>query len=277
MTRGMRTLLIPDSDIRSEAETAAFKGKLANVADFEHFVDYDCLVLARTGVRGVVARLVTDCFSTPPATVEALRSVKGDLTNRGLGIPLMNRERSDSTFGITKDVPKSLIVPGDSNFLGWYDKTPREPFCRPTAWSLERPDILEMSREFESDVHKVYREELPDHWQEQINFMKHVSPRFKYRESPYTTITINHNARFPYHFDEGDFAGGLGNLVVLDGGKDESGVMVMPRERVAFLVRPGDVLLMNVHALHGNLPLTEGQERLTAVLYAREKIDKCTE
>ena len=273
----MHTLLIPDSEIRSEAETVAFKGKLANVADFEHFVDYDCLVLARTGVRGVVARLVTECLSTQPATVEALRSVRGDLSNRGLGIPLLNRERSDSTFGTTKDVPKSLIVPGDSNFLGWYDKTPREPSCRPTAWSLERPDILEMSREFESDVHKVYREELPNHWQEQINFMKHVSARFKYRESPYTTITVNHNARFPYHLDEGDFAGGLGNLVVLDGGKDESGVMVMPRERVAFLVRPGDVLFMNVHALHGNLPLTEGQERLTAVLYARENIDKCPE
>lgn len=273
----MRTLLIPDSKIRSETETAAFKGKLANVADFEYFVDYDCLVLARTGVRGVVARLVTDCLNTPQETVDALRTVKGNLSNRGLGIPLLNRERSDKTFGNTKDVPKSLIVPGDSNFLGWYDATPREPFCRPTAWSLERPDILEMSREFEGNVHKVYREELPHHWQEQIDFMKAASPRFKYRESPYSTITVNHNARFPYHPDEGDFAGGLGNLVVLDGGKDDSGVMVMPRERVAFLVRPGDVLFMNVHALHGNLPLTQGQQRLTAVLYAREKIDKCIE
>jgi hypothetical protein len=31
---------------------------------------------------------------------------------------------------------------------------------------------------------------------------------------------------------------------------------------------------MNVHALHGNLALN-GKERLTAVLYARENINKC--
>jgi hypothetical protein len=82
--------------------------------------------------------------------------------------------------------------------------------------------------------------------------------------------------RTPYHYDKDDFRGGMGNLVVLDGGDDESGVIVMPRERIAFLVRPGDALFMNVHALHGNLPLTEGKERLTAVLYAREKINKCS-
>ena len=68
--------------------------------------------------------------------------------------------------------------------------------------------------------------------------------------------------------------GGLGNLVVLDGGDDESGAMVMPTERVCFLVRPGDILFMNVHALHGNLALN-GMERLATVLYARQRIDKC--
>jgi len=49
----------------------------------------------------------------------------------------------------------------------------------------------------------------------------------------------------------------------------------MPRERLALVARPGDVLLMNVHHLHGNLPLTVGGTRLTAVLYAREHMDKC--
>jgi hypothetical protein len=32
---------------------------------------------------------------------------------------------------------------------------------------------------------------------------------------------------------------------------------------------------MNVHHMHGNLPLTVGGTRLTAVLYARELINKC--
>ena len=40
-------------------------------------------------------------------------------------------------------------------------------------------------------------------------------------------------------------------------------------------MRPTDLLLMNVHHMHGNLPLTAGGVRLTAVLYARERIDQC--
>ena len=104
--------------------------------------------------------------------------------------------------------------------------------------------------------------------------MKSVSSDFKYLNSVYSTITVNHNARLPYHYDFGDFAGGLGNLVVLDGGEDESGAMVMPTERVCFIVRPGDILFMNVHALHGNLTLN-GKERLTTVLYARAGINDC--
>lgn len=62
---------------------------------------------------------------------------------------------------------------------------------------------------------------------------------------------------------------------MLELGRDDSGILVMPRERVAFLVRPTDVLLMNVHHLHGNLPLTLGGTRLTLVLYARKRINKC--
>jgi len=270
----MYCLALSESDLLSAEETAKLHGQYANQADYVYGpIDEDCIVVSPTAPGGVAARLVTESQSTPTATVELFRTVKGELSNRGLGVPLMNRERRDGSFGHTKDVPPSIRVSGESNFLGWYDKTGREPFCRPTAWSLERPDILEISRNFERDVHKVYKEELPHHWKNQMEFVKNASPAFRYLNSVYSTITVNHNARFPYHYDIGDFAGGLGNLVVLEGSDDESGVMVMPTERVSFLVRPGDILFMNVHALHGNLPLN-GKERLTAVLYAREGINE---
>lgn len=271
----MYCLALSDSDLLSEEETAKLHGQYANRADYVYGpFDEDCTIFSPTAPGGIAARLVTECLNTPTTTVELFRTVKGELSNRGLGVPLMNRERPDGSFSHTKDVPPSIRVSGDSNFLGWYDKTGREPFCRPTAWSLERPEILEISRDFERAVHQVYKEELPHHWKSQMEFIKNVSPAFRYLHSVYSTITVNHNARFPYHYDTGDFAGGLGNLVVLEGSDDESGVMVMPTERVSFLVRPGDILFMNVHALHGNLPLN-GKERLTAVLYAREGINEC--
>jgi hypothetical protein len=264
-----------ESDLLSDLETAKLFGKYANQNDYvDGPIDEDCTVTSPRAPFGIAAKLVTGRLNTPSRTVELFRTVKGPLSNRALGVPLMYRKRPDGSFAHTKEVPPSLRVRGDSDFLGWYDKKPRELFCRPTAWSLERPDILEISRDFERAVHRVYEEELPRHWEEQMTFMKNVSPTFKYLNSVYSTITINHDAQFRYHYDRGDFAGGLGNLVVLDGGEDESGATVMPTERVCFLVRPGDILFMNVHALHGNLPLN-GKERLTAVLYARARINDC--
>ena len=271
----MYELRLSERDLLSEWETVKLHGQYANQADYVHGpFDEDCVVFSPTAPGGVAAMQVTGCLATPTRTVELFRTVKGDLTNRALGVPLMYRERPDKSYSHTKAVPRSILVLGDSDFLGWYDKTPREPTCHPTAWSLERPDILEISRDFERRVHQIYREVLRGHWKDQMAFMKDVSPAFSYLNSVYSTITVNHNARFPYHYDLGDFAGGLGNLVVLDGSGDESGVMVMPTERVSFLVRPGDILFMNVHALHGNPPLN-GKERLTAVLYARAGIADC--
>jgi hypothetical protein len=63
----------------------------------------------------------------------------------------------------------------------------------------------------------------------------------------------------------------MGNLVVLEGGN--GGALVMPKFRIAFSPQPTDVLLMNVHEMHGNLMFTG--ERLTAVLYARKHIHEC--
>ena len=267
---------IHDSEIITPAEAAMLHGHYANVADFVHGpFDEDCWIFASNAPGGIAARLVTECLNTPKKTIESLGTVRGELSNRGLGAPLMYRERPNGSFGHRTEVPPSIRVPGDSNFLGWFDKTGSELLCRPTAWSLERPDILEISRDLERDVHRVYREELPHHWKDQMEFMKCVSPNFRYLDSPYSTITINKDVRFPYHYDMFDFPGGLGNLVVLDGGDDQAGVMVMPEIRCAFLVRPGDLLFMDVHQLHGNLPLTPGVPRLTGVFYARAKIHLC--
>jgi hypothetical protein len=277
---------------RSDAEVEALRGRLANPADYEYLIDEDSIVIEKP-MGEVLARLVTNCLSNKVVTEGAkqFRAVHGDLSNRGSVIyngAMMSRERtSDGSLSFSNAVPPSLLqrsrernarlgLTGPySDFLGYFDKTPREPFCRPTAWSLDRRDTFETSRPLVKEVEYVNRNELPNHWKRQREFMKHVSQDFKYEDSIFSTVTINLNVRCSYHTDDGDFRRGMGNLVVLELGDDDSGILVMPRERVAFLVRPTDCLLMNVHHLHGNLPLTVGGTRLTAVLYAREHINKC--
>ena len=288
----MYRLRISSSSCRSLAEVEALRGTLPNAADYEYLIEEDAIVIEPT--EGVLARLVTSCLGKKLVTdgAKLLRTVHGELSNRGSVIykrAMMSRERaSDKSLSFTKVVPPSILqllrdqnarlgLTGPySDFLGYFDKKPpRQPFCRKTAWSLKRPDIFEISRPLVKEVEYVNKHELPDHWRRQREFMRRVSPDFKYEDSMFSTVTINSNLRCCYHTDDGDFRGGIGNLVVLELGRDESGILVMPRERVAFLVRPTDCRLMNVHHMHGNLALTVGGTRLTAVLYARQHINKC--
>ena len=279
---------------RSDAEVEALRGVLPVVADYEDLIEEDAIVIETIDRKERVrARLVRNCLDKKLVTDSAklLRTVHGDLSNRGSIIykgAMLNREReSDGRLSLTKVVPPSMLqllreqnarlgLTGPySDLLGYFDRTPRMPFCRDTEWSLERPDIFEVSRPLVQAVDYVYRDWLFDYWKRQRDFMRGVSEHFKYTGSTFSTVTVNLNVRPCYHTDDGDFRGGMGNLVVLELGRDESGILVMPRERVAFLVRPTDVLLMNVHHMHGNLPLTVGGTRLTAVLYAREGINNC--
>lgn len=287
----MYVLNIRPSSCRSKREIEALRGTSPKVSHYEHLIDEDALVKLTTGE--VIARLVTNCLPKKLVTdaAERLRTVHGELSNRGSVIhkgAMMYRERtSDGSLSRTKIVPPSILqllheqnarlgLTGPySDFLGYFDWTPREPFCRQTAWSLKRPDIFEISEPLVKEVEYVNKCELFDHWRLQRDFMRHVSQRFKYDESIFSTATVNLNVRCRYHTDEGDFRGGMGNLVVLELSREDSGTLVMPGERVAFIVRPTDCLLMDVHRLHGNLRLTLGGTRLTAVLYARERMDQC--
>jgi hypothetical protein len=284
----MRHVYIRTDLCLSDAEVEVLRGTVPKLSDFDDLIDEDAIVMETPGK--VIARLVTNGLPGKVITETArnLRTVHGDLTARGGVIhrdAMMYRERKDDdSLGFTKIVPPSVIqllreqnarlglTGPQSDMLGYFDKTVREPFCRQTAWSLKRRDIFEISKPFVHEVDYVYKSELNGHWREQQDFMRHVSRDFKYHHTTFSTVTVNLNLACCYHTDANDFRGGMGNLVVLELGNDRSGILVVPRERVAFIVRPTDVLLMDVHHMHGNLPLTFGGTRLTAVLYARERI-----
>jgi hypothetical protein len=286
----MRHVYVRTDLCLSDAEVEALRGTVPKKSDFDELIDVDAIVIETPGK--VIARLVTNCLPLKLVTETArnFRSVHGDLTARGGVIhrdAMMYREREDDSLGLTKIVPPSVIqllreqnarlglTGPHSDMLGYFDKTAREPFCRQTAWSLKRRDIFEISKSFVHEVDYVFKSELNDYWRDQHDFMRHVSQNFKYPHTTFSTVTVNLNLACRYHRDSGDFRGGMGNLVVLELGNERSGILVMPRVRKAFIVRPTDVLLMNVHDLHGNLPLTFGGTRLTAVLYARERIHEC--
>jgi hypothetical protein len=277
----MLRLLITPQTCRTDEEVEAMRNTFANPSHFEYLIEEDAIVI---GPDGIIARLVTNCLDERLVanTREHFTKVKGDLTNRGSVLgdgSMMDRERKDGTLSHTKAVPLSIIRKMQANrtysdFLGWMDKSKfgdRFPECRQTAWSTKSPEIHGAAVPFIRAVDTVYAQELPEHHARQMEFMSRVSPGFKFADTTFSTCTVNRNLRTTYHTDRDDFSGGMGNLVVLS--CKEGAALVMPKFRAAFLPRPTDVLLMNVHEMHGNLPFTG--ERLTAVLYAREHIDEC--
>lgn len=274
-----RLLIIPQT-CRTDAEVEALRNTFANLAHYEYPIEEDAIVI---GPDGIIARLVTNCLEPKlvAKTREHFAKVKGDLSGRGSVVgagSMMACERKDGTLSHTTAVPLSIVKKMRaqntySDFLGWMDASKygdRFPECRQTAWSAKSPEIHGAAEPFIRAVDTVYAQELPDHYARQMEFMKSVSVDFKFYGTTFSTCTVNRNLRTTYHTDHADFAGGMGNLVVLTG---EDGALVMPKFRIALLPRPTDVLLMNVHEMHGNLPFTG--ERLTAVLYARERIDEC--
>jgi 2-oxoglutarate-Fe(II)-dependent dioxygenase family protein len=101
--------------------------------------------------------------------------------------------------------------------------------------------------------------------------------------TPFTTITCNRSWRTAAHVDKGDLKEGFGVMCCL--GDFEGCDLVFPRYRAAVRYREGDVLLANVHEVHGNTPLLKpygtvpkvgrDPERLVCVFYYQEGMDKC--
>jgi hypothetical protein len=277
---------------RSGRELERLLGRLPTEADYECLFEEDVKVYDPHGE--VLAQLVRNSLTrrTVTDTAKLIKTVKGDLSHRGGVVyrrSMMYREISNGDLIDYTAVPPSVIqllraqnsrlgLKGPySDFLGYFDMDGRKQFCRETAWSLRRPDIFDVSKPLVHEVEYVYKDEQRRYWRRQKQFMEGVSRKYKYPDSVFSTVTANLNLRCCTHCDAGDFRGGLGNLVVLELGNDRSGILVMPADGVAFIVRPTDVLLMNVHRPHGNLPLVVGGTRLTGVLYAREHINDCGE
>jgi hypothetical protein len=169
-----------------------------------------------------------------------------------------------------------------SNIIGFYDKGQRKqdknlPSCRPTKFNLDYPDKWLAIQPFIKHISKLFFELIPDKYQSQYNIAKQV-PKYTITDTPFSTMTINHNWQTALHKDKGDYEDGFGNLVVLEKGKYEGGYIGFPQFGIAINVRQGDFLAMDVHQWHANTDLellSPDASRLSIVCYLRKDIIKC--
>ena len=164
-----------------------------------------------------------------------------------------------------------------SGIAGWFDRYPRIPYGRATAYTQHSYDKFKLSFPFLQSLDRGFAELLPQRHSAQRAAADKIDPAFLVPGTVFTTITVNKTFRTAAHRDAGDFTNGLSNLLVLsNNGNYTGGYLILPEVRIAVNVRPGDLLLVNNHEyIHGNTPIElqdDIAERVSLVCYLREKM-----
>lgn len=144
---------------------------------------------------------------------------------------------------------------------------------RETRFSAAHPDKFQKTLPLIKSIDKLYQKLLSKFYKKQRQ--KANETNFKIAETSFTTITTNINFQTSIHKDSGDDEEGFGNLAVIEKGTYSGGETCLPQYGIGIDVRQGDLLFMDVHEWHGNLPMAPKSKdaiRMSIVCYLRTKV-----
>jgi hypothetical protein len=201
-----------------------------------------------------------------------IKFAKNTSSNRG--------STSGSASKNVYDNPKIM-----SNIFGFFDKfSPSQKVLmkkkgkklievRECRFNMDHPENYKQTLPLIKEIDHYYEKLVPDKYAKQKK--KANQTAFKINGTSFTTVTTNVNFQTTIHKDRGDDSEGFGNLVVIEKGRYSGAETCFPQYGVGVNVRTGDILLMNVHEWHGNLPMKlidKDAIRLSIVCYLRYKI-----
>jgi len=173
-----------------------------------------------------------------------------------------------------------------TNILGYFDKfSARQKMIfkkrgfksttsvRETRFNMDYPDNFKKLVPLIKEIDNYYKKFAPAEYAKQRR--KANQTPFKITGTSFTTVTTNVNFQTAVHTDKGDDEEGFGNLVVIERGKYKGGETCFPQYGIGVDVRTGDVLFMDVHQPHANLPIEIEEpdtKRLSIVCYLRKNI-----
>jgi len=177
-----------------------------------------------------------------------------------------------------------------SNIFGFYDRwAPSQKVLlrnlepKPTTsvhecrFNMDYPNLYKKTIPMVQDIDRLYRKLIPKEYGAQRK--KADETHFKIPKTAFTTVTTNVNYQTSIHTDRGDDVEGFGNLAVIEQGDYSGGETCFPQYGLGVDVRTGDILFMDVHQPHANLPIekkTDDVIRLSVVCYLREQVWKQT-
>jgi hypothetical protein len=269
---------------RSDAEIAKLLGQQADARDFGVLLTESARVYKPNGEMLLVYLRAGKTETNANLAYPFLHSLRtATSANRG-----MYAGRANARSGIKKDGKQSKTnstAPIRSAIVGNFDRSARYPFCRQTALATQHPQDWPECLPMIQEVARLMQKHAPARYAAQLDAANKTHPAYVLPDSPFTTITVNNTVAGGYHTDAGDFKPGFGVMSVLRRGKYQGGLLVVPAYGVAVDLQERDVLLFDVHEVHGNTPLVGegpacepengGHERISIVYYFREKMPEC--
>jgi hypothetical protein len=272
--KGDVTIYYVDKDYGDDKLEKVMNKKLKR-SDIKDFIDDDADVYTKDGKlllrfrKNKLKKDMTDEFYE-----NIINFALKKTTNRG--------SASGSKSKNVYDNPKIM-----SNIIGYFDKlSPIQKLLfkkqgkslpkitvRETRFVSEYPEKFKKLLPLIQEIDKYYKQYIPEKYEKQKK--KANQTPFHISNTSFTTVTTNVNYQTTVHTDKGDDVEGFGNLVVIENGKYTGGETCFPQYGIGVNVRTGDVLYMDVHEPHGNLPIdleSKDAKRLSIVCYLRKSI-----
>ena len=200
-------------------------------------------------------------------------------------LPSSNRgSASGSKNKNVKENPKIM-----TNIIGFFDKfSPKQKMkmktekiklvgARPCRFNMQFPEKYKKIIPLIEEIDKYYKKYIPASYKKQYDKAKQTY--FRIGKTSFTTVTTNVNFQTTIHTDKGDDSEGFGNLAVIEHGNYDGGETCFPQYGIGVNVRTKDILFMDVHQWHGNLPIkakSKDSKRLSIVCYLRHNVWKNT-
>lgn len=173
-----------------------------------------------------------------------------------------------------------------SNIFGYFDtwgpsqkvifkkrgKTP-SIMVRECRFNMNYPEEYKKTIPLLKDIDTLFAKLAPEYYK--IQKKKANETHFKIPGTSFTTVTTNVNFRTAIHTDKGDDMESLGNLCVISRGDYTGAETCFPQYGIGVDVRDGDMLFMDVHQPHANLPMIKNDKdaiRLSIVCYLRTNV-----
>lgn len=263
----------------TDSQAEALKATFLTSDCFDLLVDKSCDIYDSAGL--LLAKFRTDALDC-----EVLKSgyeaFKGSIDwTQGRGTASGGskyRTRDDGTESNT--MVGELVQAGAVGYLDPPPAGSRNQFCRKTAFTREHFQEFKEGVPFVQAVDGLYAQLCPEHYRVQRKFADGTNRNYVIPDTAFTTVTVNRNFITAVHKDAGDLPQGFGNLVLYREGNWGGGYFCLPQYKVAFNLKNGDVLFVDVHKWHGNTPWANfseeaGDLRIAFVLYYREGMIRC--